>query len=223
MTDSPRARDFWGVVGSGVCSSAGGPAGLAARTSRPGSRCGRKPRTAVIPSRIRATLGRTCWVRPHTRLTSRSTGSAGHGEATHVRSGRLSASWGRCVLQIHSRRQSSRDVRQPLVRRQGRPKPRARPLGHHCRTRWDRPRTRTRSHPGTGARRPPGSPHGQPAGFAVGAASTDSVVPAATGSAIGADSVTPVGRTTITGQWACNTHCMLTEPRSMLAKPPRPR
>ena len=43
------------------------------------------------------------------------------------------------------------------------------------------------------------------------------------GSAIWGDSFTPVGRTTITGQWACNTHCRLTEPRSMLAKPPRPR
>ena len=69
----------------------------------------------------------------------------------------------------------------------------------------------------------PGRRTGQPADSAVGAASTDSVVPAATGSATGTDSVTRVGRTTITGQWACNTHCRPTEPISMLAKPPRPR
>ena len=42
-------------------------------------------------------------------------------------------------------------------------------------------------------------------------------------SAVGSDSDTLLGRTTITGQWACCTHCRPTDPRSMLAKPPRPR
>lgn len=45
-----------------------------------------------------------------------------------------------------------------LFRRQERPKPRAQPPAHHCRTHWDHPPTRTRSHPDTDARRPPASP-----------------------------------------------------------------
>ena len=55
---------------------------------------------------------------PTSLLTSRNTKSAGHSEAVDVRSGRFSASRGRCALHIRSRvRQSKPDVIQPSASR----------------------------------------------------------------------------------------------------------